>query len=101
MNCNPQGGFVKHVTRNYNGSNVSFSFYLLIFTGPFSVIIATLPKDFMKIAVVYIILYVPMVCVFFHFFAGPYDKRDLESDDFNESKYSTFEQTCFTGETNK
>ncbi|XP_063682089.1 transient receptor potential cation channel subfamily V member 5-like [Bolinopsis microptera] len=64
--------------------------------GPFCVIIASLPKDFMKIALVYIILYVPMVCTFFHFFCEPYaDELKLE-DDFDETQYGSLPQTFFT-----
>merc|ERR550537_758878 len=65
--------------------------------GPFCVIIASLPKDFMKIALVYVILYVPMVCTFFHFFCGPYDEEYYEDqEDFDPALYGTLPQTFFT-----
>ncbi|KAL5253746.1 hypothetical protein ACHWQZ_G013497 [Mnemiopsis leidyi] len=64
--------------------------------GPFCVIIASLPKDFYKIALVYIILYVPMVCTFFHFFCAPYDETYSNEDDFDPTLYGTVPQTCFT-----
>ena len=72
--------------------------------GPFCVIIASLPMDFYKIATVYVILYAPMVCLFYHFFSGPYeyeierDQWDKDPDfvNFDKDLYGTFEQTCFT-----
>ncbi|KAL5253744.1 hypothetical protein ACHWQZ_G013496 [Mnemiopsis leidyi] len=67
--------------------------------GPFCVILAALPKDFIKIAVVYVILYIPMVCLYYHFYSGPYDditEAIRNSDDFDENLYGHLQQTCFT-----
>ena len=79
--------------------------------GPFCVIIASLPMDFVKIAIVYIILYAPMACLFYHFFSCPYNDLGFEADpcnpdtkdfdpgpdvEFDYKLYGTFEETCFT-----
>ncbi|XP_063682069.1 transient receptor potential cation channel subfamily A member 1-like isoform X2 [Bolinopsis microptera] len=64
--------------------------------GPFCVIIASLPMDFIKIATVYIILYIPMVCLFYHFFSGPYNEDLLLNEDFDESLYGDLPQVFFT-----
>ena len=72
--------------------------------GPFCVIIASLPMDFVKIALVYIILYAPMACLFFHFFSGPYEDeiekggwdKDPDFENFDQKLYGNFAEVCFT-----
>ena len=72
--------------------------------GPFCIIIASLPMDLVKVAIVYVILYTPLVCLFYHFFSGPYDieierdqwEIDPAYEDFDRDMYGSFEQTCFT-----
>ena len=79
------GSFQSSVTRGQLLSITLIIFWLKLFKyvrvlktlGPFCIIIAALPKDFAKIGLVYMILYIPVVCVFFHFYRYFYINRYL------------------------